>query len=273
MRQPRRPGSALVLVLLALAAPAAAQAPRVAPQPGFLYHHQHSVDLFVVQRWLSKDDPEISPAGFCACITVVYEGVRKVLDLGADAGVTGVAAVNDITGDRQAELMVTNYSGGSHCCESTAIYSIEGDKPRALLSVATGSCQGELVDLDKNGVPEFQTCDDSLGYEFCSFAFSPMPTVVFAFDRSKGVFAPATPAFARYLPAPSIAGARQVMADNAGNEEIARCAALGPALELAYRGRQAEGLALFRQLYTGVDAAAIAQKAIDKVTASAMWLP
>jgi hypothetical protein len=77
----------VTLALIALGAGATAtygQTPRVAPDSGFVFHDERQVDRFVVQRWVSEDAPGISPSGFCDCITLVYEGGRRVLDLGRD---------------------------------------------------------------------------------------------------------------------------------------------------------------------------------------------
>jgi hypothetical protein len=265
----------LVLIFVGVAVPASAQTPKTPPDKGFILHEEQSVDRFVVQRWVSEASPEVSPAGFCECMTTVYEGDRLILNLGLDAGITRVQSSGaDITGDGLRELVVTTNSGGAHCCEATQIYSVEA-KPRSILSVATGSCSGELIDLDKDKVPEFRTCDDTFGYAFCSFAFSPMPTVVFAYDRRTEMFVPATPRYARSLPnpnGPDLADARKTMAENSGEAEIVRCAALRPALSLIYLGRVDQGLRLFRQLYRGADAATIEQKAMGLVKESPLWV-
>ncbi len=262
----------LLAVGCAWFAPAAgAQTPQTPPDMGFRLHEQRAVDRFVVQRWVSEANPDVSPAGFCECITLVYEGNRQVLTLGLDIGLVGVSSVGDLTGDRLAELVISNNSGGAHCCQSTAIYSSEGSTLRPLLSVSTEDCSGELIDLDKNGTMEFSTCDASFKYEFCSFAFTPFPPAVFAYDRGTGEFALATPRFARFLQLQSAREARKTMAEYPNDPEILRCAALGPALGLIYTGRVARGQALFRQLYRGSDAAAVELKAMEMARTSAMW--
>src|SRR5690348_5648466 len=106
---------------------AAAQTPKVPPATGFILHEERHVDRFVVQQWVSEASPDVSASGLCECMTVVYEGDRQVLNLGHDEGITSVrSSGTDITGDGQAELVVTKHSGGAHCCESTTIYSVEG---------------------------------------------------------------------------------------------------------------------------------------------------
>ena len=263
----------LIAVTLLLWAPmAGAQTPRVAPSTGFIFLDETPVDRFVVQRWVSAANPEVSPAGFCECMTVVYEGTRRLFTPALDAGITRVSTIDDVTGDRRAELVFSNHSGGAHCCYTTSIYSIDRDEPKALLSLNTDDCSAELVDLDKNGVVEFQTCDPIFGYEFCSFAFTPFPPVVFEYDRQKGVFVIATPRYARYLQLQSETDARATIKEYPNEAEVSRCASLGPALGLIYTGRVAEGQALFRKLYTGPDAMAVETKVLEIARSSQLWV-
>jgi hypothetical protein len=250
-----------------------AQTPRVAPAQGFVLLEETVVDRFIVQRWVSGTNPEVSPAGYCECINQIYEGSRLVFDLGIDGGITHVTATSDVTGDRRAELVINTNSGGAHCCQATAIYSVGDATPRQLLSLNTGDCSGELIDLDKDGTAEFQTCDAAYAYAFCSFAFSPLPPVVFAYDRQKAEYVLVTPKFARRLQLRSVSEARQMMAEYRDDPALVRCAALGPALGLIYTGRVAQGQRLFRQLYRGPDAIEVERKALEMAMKSALWSP
>jgi hypothetical protein len=205
----------------------------------------------------------------------VFDGDRLVLNLGREAGITRVESSGaDVTGDGRPEIVVTRHSNGAHCCGATTIYSVE-PSPRELLSIATGNCTGRLTDLDGDGIPEFETCDDRFAYEFCSFAFSPLPTVVFAYDRSVGAFEVATPRFARHYDDQrrrALADARQILNDHRGDAEIVRCASLSPALALVYAGRTDDARALFRELYTRPDGPAIVQRALDMAMGSPFWV-
>lgn len=265
----------LVTFSAAAAASAAAQTPNVPPAKGFILHEERQVDRFVVQQWVSEVSPDVSASGFCECKTVVYEGTRRIVTLGAEAGITTVESSSwDIDGDGRVELVVTTHSGGAHCCQSTTIYSVAG-VAKKILSVSTGNCPGELVDVDDDGVPEFRTCDDTFANAFCSFASSPMPTVVFAYDKASGAYAVATP---RYLSpsqeqiAAAVSLAREAMGENPRDTEIHRCSALAPALSLIYGGRLNEGLALFRRLYNRPDAPHFEQMTMELVRKSALWI-
>jgi len=252
--------------------PTSAQVLPATPQDKFILHDQHPVDRFVVQRWIDKESPEVSPAGYCECLTVIYEGAGRVLTVGPSAGSVAVEALADVTGDMRKELVVTIDSGGAHCCYSTNIYSIEAGRPKTLLEAETGNCAGEMIDLDKDGIVEFSACDDAFAYAFCSFALSPLPPVVFAYNHEAGKFLLATPKFSKYLQRPSADDARKTMQENRDDPSIARCAALAPALALMYTGQVAEGQRLFRQLYRRSDAREVEQKAVAAMMKSPLWV-
>lgn len=261
------------LAVLAMPIAAAAQTPRRVPAPGYTFLDEQRVDRFVVQRWASADSPRDSPSGFCECITLVFDGQRDVLNLGVSVGTQQFSALRDVTGDRRAELVVVTNSGGAHCCESTSVYSVEGTAARPLLSVTTDDCPGQLVDLDGDGRAEFQTCDAAFAYEFCSFALSPLPPVVFAYQPSQRRFVLATRRYGRRLSPPSDADVKAAF-DAAGNDpELLRCAAVGPALHLIYSGNVDDGLKRFRQLYRGSDGPAIEARLLQLVRASSLWTP
>jgi hypothetical protein len=264
-----------LLWVVALAVPplAAAQTPRRAPASGYTFLDEQRVDRFVVQRWISADSPRDSPSGYCECITLVFDGQREVLNLGESSGTQQISPLPDVTGNGRAELVVVSNSGGAHCCESTSIYSIEGTTPRSLLSLMTGNCPGELVDLDGDGRVEFRTCDDSFVDEFCSFAFTPLPPVVFAYDATQRRFILATRRYARRLTSPTDADVQAAFEAARNEPEIVRCAALLPALHKIYTGRVADGQRRFRQLYRGPDVMAVEARMMELVRASRLWQP
>lgn len=260
-------------VVLTGATAAYGQTPRVPPQAGFDLHDERPVDRFVVQRWVNRDMPEVSPAGFCDCIVVVYEGAEVVLEMATGGGILEVERLQDVTGDERAELVVRTYSGGAHCCEATTIYAIEERRPRSLLEISTDNCQSELIDLNQDGIAELRTCDDTFAYAFCAFAFSPLPPVVYTYDRERGQFRLATPAFASQIPLQPMAETRAALAEHRGDAALTRCVALRPALDLMYTGRIDEGRRLFRSLYRARDAAAVERKALEMMRSSRHWSP
>ncbi len=258
---------------------AALPGPRTAPRAGYRFHDERVAGLFIVQRWVNAASPEVSPAGMCACLTVVYDGTRAVLTLGQADELTAISVVpptgQDINGDRAPDVVVSAWSGGAHCCYTTSVYAI-GPTVRPLLVLDSGDCApGDFADLDGDGVLEFSTCDPVWGYRYCAFAFSPLPPVVYAYDAGPGTYRPATPRFAARFRDDierSLADARAHFATADRETMLDKCAALRPALQLMYTGRVDEGRALLRSLYRGADAAAFEADVTARLQESPMWI-
>ena len=274
--------SALIATVALLAAACASVEPpvRVAPRENYSFHDTRTVGPFTVERWVARGSPEVSPAGMCECITVVHMGNRTLLTLGAPQEMTARAvdatSGRDINGDRLPDLVVSTWSGGAHCCYSTTIHSV-GRQVRQLLSIETGNCgPGELMDLDGNGTLELITCDDGWAYAHCSFAESPLPRVVFAYDAVRGEYRAATPRFAARFRddiARETADARKKLAADGGKDLGAdKCTVLQPALSLMYVGLVDEGRNLLRDLYRGADIEAFQKETLERVQTRPLWV-
>lgn len=275
------------LVLLAgapaRAAAAAAQetpAARAAdpPRPGFVVESERVVGGVTVVRWVNGEAREVSPAGMCECVIVVHIDGRPVLTLG-DGGIAAISvhemSGRDINGDGVRDVIVDEWSGGTHCCYSTTVHALEAT-PRRLLALEPTNCgPAEPVDLDGDGRFEFVTCDDRWQSDDCSFAESPMPRVVLAYDDGARVYRPATPRFpARFRDelAAALRDAQQDLANPAGRSAGRdRCAVLRPALALMYLGRVTDGVALIRGLYRHPDREAFEQRTLDTLRSSPLW--
>ena len=274
----------LTLVMLALLAgvfsgSAAAQTPRVPPHPEFVFANERDVRGLTVQQWVNKASPEISPSGTCECITVVYQGARLILTLG-QADLVSAMAVHelsgrDINGDGRTDLIVTDWSGGAHCCYSIDVYSLE-QTPKPLLSLNVGNCgTPDLSDLNGDGRLEIITCDDQWSSAYCVFAFAPMPRVVFEYDRARGKYVPATPRFRNYFSKEVTvlsSDAQRQIADNQGRDPgLDKCAVLGPALAMMYQGRFTDGVTLIRRLYKQPDRQQFERDTVGMVRSSPLW--
>ena len=234
----------------------------------------------MVQCWVSATSPDVSPAGECDCLVVVYGGTRKVLTLGAPgdpAAITiGSPTGRDLRGDCATDLVVSRWSGGAHGCYSTTAFSV-GREVRTLQSIDTGDCgPGEFADLDGDGVPEFSTCDEAWKDTYCAFALTPFPTVVFGYESARRQYRLATPRFAGHFRAQidtDLAETRTYLADSGGRDAgNDKCAVLRPVLDLMYTGRLSDGVALIRRLYRGRDTEAFVKETIARTRASALWV-
>jgi hypothetical protein len=272
---------ALVIALLVLAPTAAfAQTPRDIPHNGYGLHDERKVGSFTIQRWVNSAMPEVSPSGMCDCITVVYEGARRLITFGEPGALTAFtmsdASGRDINGDGIRDLVVSAWSGGAHCCYSSGVYSV-GEEVRPLLLLETGNCgPGEFEDLDGNGTQEFITCDDQWAYTYCSFADSPMPRVVYSYDSSRRRYVPDTPRYAsRYREELSRAldEAQTWLSESGGQDAgVDRCRLLKPALGLMYSGRLYDGVVLIRGLYRGADREQFERETVERVRKSPKWV-
>ena len=227
-----------------------------------MFASERAIGSLLVQQWVRAAAPDISPAGMCECLTVIYREGRRVLVAGQRDLATAVtvhpASGSDINRDGFADLVLTDWSGGAHCCYSISIYSLEPNRQRQLLSLPVGNCgPPDLSDLDGDGRLEIVTCDDGWVAPYCAFAFAPMPRVVLAYVERARTYEPATPRFAarfRDEVTTLLAAAEETMASNDGRDAgRAKCAVLGPALALMYQDRIEEGLAVIRSLYAHAD--------------------
>ncbi|MFQ6083315.1 MAG: hypothetical protein ACE5WD_08145 [Candidatus Aminicenantia bacterium] len=84
---------------------------------------------------------------------------------------------DDITGDGTTEIIITTYSGGAHCCETSYIYSLKEKLENILIFNYMGHYNfiKEIKDLNGDGVKEIIVNDGRFDYfdEF-SHAGSPM---------------------------------------------------------------------------------------------------
>lgn len=88
----------------------------------------------------------------------------------------------DITGNGIANLVISNWTGGAHCCHFLNIFEL-GKKFKKLVTVEALSSSIKLIDLDHDGYPEIEFWDGSIDYQFACFAGSPGGRVVLKFQK------------------------------------------------------------------------------------------
>jgi hypothetical protein len=131
-------------------------------------------------------------------ITADLEGqwVLAVPHLGADLELDLVTApsdefiLRDLDGDQEPELMVNFYSGGAHCCSTTAIYRYEPQANRYSPIThfwGNGAGAGPMQDIEGDGTIEFVNHDDRFAYAFASYAGSGYPLQVWNYRSGQMV--------------------------------------------------------------------------------------
>lgn len=88
----------------------------------------------------------------------------------------------DITGNGIANLVISNWTGGAHCCHFLNVFEL-GKKFKKLVTVEALSSSIRLVDLDHDGYPEIEFWDGAIDYQFACFAGSPGGRVVLKFQK------------------------------------------------------------------------------------------
>jgi subtilisin-like proprotein convertase family protein len=100
----------------------------------------------------------------------------------------GALRVRDLDGDGEPEVVLDSYSGAAHCCWYADVYRYLRRRRVYRPSVGFwGNASARLVDLGRDGRPEFETADDRFAYVFTSFAGSAFPIRIFRFDHGRFV--------------------------------------------------------------------------------------
>lgn len=111
---------------------------------------------------------------------VYDQRLRQVGCRGCSTWVAGLGAAlgelraRDLDDDGEPEVTVDLWTGGAHCCALVAVYRWQGSRyTRTVLDF--GNAGYDLVDLDRDAVPELRSSDDRFSYAFAPYAYSPRP--------------------------------------------------------------------------------------------------
>jgi subtilisin-like proprotein convertase family protein len=117
--------------------------------------------------------------------TVFDSPPRRPARYGPSTQPTGLR-VRDLDGDREPEVVADFYLGGPHCCWYTDVYRYVRRLHAYRPTIGFwGDLEPKVVDLDRDGRPEFKTGDDRFAYVFTSFASSAFPIRILRFDHGR----------------------------------------------------------------------------------------
>jgi hypothetical protein len=105
---------------------------------------------------------------------------------GAQKGVSSVR-VRDLNADGEPEVLVDLFTGGANCCWYSESYRFDADKNKYIRKVLRPglSFPYTLRDIDRNGIPEFESVDYRFAYKYGSNADTPRPLRIFNWDSGK----------------------------------------------------------------------------------------
>jgi hypothetical protein len=228
----------------------------VNPNPSPVYALQTELPFgdYVVRHW-----HDTASAGFGYNDIVILAAsdepaiqIENVVQLNE---VTGM----DVNGDGFPDVIIDTYTGGAHCCSAMIVYTMQGNLAREILHSVESNCGGKLVDLNGDGVLEFDTCDDSFAYTYCSYAASPVVRVIYVYDPVAGRYIPASPRFASLYTETIAADTQAAQAATPGDrgewDGTAKCSVLPVVLDYLYSGQTDKAWSEFNRLYPYPDAA------------------
>lgn len=91
--------------------------------------------------------------------------------------------VVDKTGDGTPDVAVEYYTGGAHCCFEITFFEL-GPRVRQLPTIATDNDRMTAIGRKPGGGLRFQFTEQAFAYWNINFAQSPMPIVIYEFDKS-----------------------------------------------------------------------------------------
>lgn len=99
---------------------------------------------------------------------------------------TASLKLTDLNGDGEPEALVDLYTGGAHCCSYTQLYAYHAaSNAYRRVKGSWGDYGYELVDLDRDGRPEFRSADFRFAAAFTAYAASGAPPMIFRFDGAR----------------------------------------------------------------------------------------
>ncbi len=179
----------------------------------------------------------------------VEAGGRLTLGSGApESAQTVFGRGQDVTGDGTVDLIVTEFTGGANCCTNYYIYRVGSAGPE-LVDEIRAEYGGRFVDLTRDGKPEFEGRDWSFAHWRASFAESPAPRIVLAFDGRRYRLSPEMMRTSAPSPRQLEEKIESVLLDPSWEDGRPPVTLWSEALDLIYSGHPELGLRFIRMAW------------------------
>lgn len=104
-----------------------------------------------------------------------------------------------LLGNKTKQLIVGQFSGGAHCCYSFWIYDLYPNFRLLFESepypIEDYMSEAQFIDIDRNGVFEFEAANNSFAYFRSVFSGSSMPRIIFKYAKQVRKYYPANQLF------------------------------------------------------------------------------
>jgi len=115
---------------------------------------------------------------------VLREGGHSIENLCAfDSAILDNCKIRDINGDGIKEIMVAFFTGGANCCFGANLYTA-GDSFRLVFRIEPNLRPFDLVDLEKDGVPEIAFRDETFAHWKDTYRVY-LPLLIWKWDGEK----------------------------------------------------------------------------------------
>ena len=121
-------------------------------------------------------------SNYCSVLTI-DKGGNTTYTSECGERIMGIDAI-DPDGNGK-KIMLTNFTGGAHCCTFLTVYSFNSGKISLLDTLFLGNGYYEIKDLNNDGKKELVCRDDAYAYAFTSYAGSFYPVEIYKFKNNK----------------------------------------------------------------------------------------
>ncbi|CAM3199110.1 hypothetical protein DEDE109153_03165 [Deinococcus deserti] len=112
-------------------------------------------------------------------VAVVRNGTRTVLKV---TGWSLTAELQPLRPGGRPELVISDFSGGAHCCQTVYLFTQDTGPVRNLGILDGGNYGATFTDLNRDGLKEILFASDVLAYYDWSYAVSPSLNTVLGWD-------------------------------------------------------------------------------------------
>lgn len=235
-------------------------------------------DVFVKADSLSYKGYQVTrsynPAAEKSWATVKKNG-RVIVRHGLGEGLNKIEATRfglvSLLGGGTKQLIIQQYSGGAHCCNSWWIYDLY---PEFRLiyssddySIGDASGESSLVDIDRDGIAELVFSSDWFAYfNRLAFSESPLPKIVFRYNKSTHRYYPANPRYSEYV----LKGIEEEINEVKNYSDLLP-PVLNVMLQYVYAGKEMQAWAIFDRYYTMSDKEAMKQEIKQRLKADKIY--
>lgn len=222
---------------------------------------------YTFERWANRAAHEAGDSIFAGTALRIISPTGQHYDID-DANLDW--QLDDLTNDGIAEVVISSFSGGAHCCTTSVVLELQSGNINEIFRLDSSECGISTEDIDGDGTKEISGCDDIWAYAYCAYAFSPLPTMLWAWDGAQFSVANLNPAYQQVF-AHDIAMGMDILLEGLQSDALwsPECTALWLALPYLYQDKQTYARAALEFVYDNLP---VSPENPDIDNGSDLWL-